>query len=331
MNILITGATGFVGVALTRRLLSQGNHCRCLVRDRQKAESLFGRSSLIEFRVGDLNDSGSLADISKNIDTVYHLAAAGSETIRSRGFEEHIFQTNVRGTENLLRECLSQPVRKLIHFSSTSAMGPIETLLADENTKCRPVTPYQRSKLEGEELVLRYWREYQLPAVVLRPCPVYGPGGKGRLYDITRLVKRGFFPRLGNTQVSIFMVDVRDVVNAALLALSKGRLGDIYIIASEQAYDLDLIHKLISEYLGLRRPSLHVPVALVKAAAFLIEKAADVTRTRPLLRVKDIDAAVAQGSLSIEKAKNLLGFHPEVDLKSGLRDTLRWYRDSGLI
>ena len=331
MNVLITGATGFIGAALTKRLLSLGYHCRCLVRDKNKAENLFGLSPNIDYRVGDLNDSDSLRAITKNRDVVYHLAAAGTQVFRRKGYEDRMFQTNVLGTENLLRECLSHPLRKLIHFSSSSVMGPIATEVANEQTVCRPVNPYQRSKLEGEELVLRFWREHRLPAVVLRPCPVYGPGGKGRLYDIVRLIQKGLLPRFGNRKTSVFLVNVRDVIQAALLAENKAQPGEVFIIASEQAYDMELIRKLILENLGLKRPSLYVPAGLAKTVAFFIEKAADVTRTIPILRVKDIDAAIAEGSFSIEKAKNLLGFHPEVDLKSGLRDTLQWYQENGFI
>lgn len=331
MNVLITGATGFIGTHLTKNLLSQGHRCRCLVRDRKKAEERLGISANTEIFSADLTDQDSLKGITDGVDLVYHLAVAGTLTVHRKNYEEEIYATNVRGTKNLLQECLVKPVRKLIHFSSSSVMGLINRANADETTVCHPLNAYQRSKLEGEQLVLDTWRNHRLPAVILRPCPVYGHGGKGRLYDITRLVKKGIFPRLGKKKATLSLVHVNDVVRAAVLAGLKAPPGEVYFIASEQAYELDYLRKLILDYLGLKRPYLFVPVSLAKGVAFLTEKFADLAGSTPVLRVKDIDAALDKGSLSIEKAKRHLGFHPEIPLESGLRETLEWYKESGFL
>jgi nucleoside-diphosphate-sugar epimerase len=133
----------------------------------------------VELAHGDILAGASLDGNVEGIDIVYHLAAMGHVSAVSKQAFELFRKVNVEGTRNLVKACSRHRISKFIHVSSTAAMGLIKAPIVDETTECRPATPYQKSKRESEQVVLEYWKKEGFPAVIVRPCMVYGPGGKG--------------------------------------------------------------------------------------------------------------------------------------------------------
>ncbi|MBU4444922.1 MAG: SDR family NAD(P)-dependent oxidoreductase, partial [Candidatus Marinimicrobia bacterium] len=131
MNILITGATGFIGSHLTKELCKQGYHCRCLVRNIDKAKEIFKDYKNIEFVIGDITKPETLKNIGNNIDVVFHLAAHGHVAATSEEAFKKFYKINVKGAENLLNECLNKNISKFFHFSSTAAVGLIPDIVVD--------------------------------------------------------------------------------------------------------------------------------------------------------------------------------------------------------
>ena len=329
MNVLITGGTGFVGRHLVRALIEKGALVRMLVRKTSKIEEF--KELGIELVHGDTTKRDSLQGIAKDIDVVYHLAAMGHVSAISKAAYQRFFDVNVNGTNNLAEECCNNKVDKFIHFSSTAAMGLIKKPLVDETMPCRPSTPYQKSKYESEKTILTNWKEKGLPAVILRPCMIYGAGGTGEFTKICRLIKKGLFPKVGRGKNLTPMVYVDDVVQAAILAGERGIPGETYLIASDNSFELDRIRDLILKELGIKRIYPCVPTTLSKIGAWGIESLAKTFGFTPIVTYQNIDSTATDRVFNISKAKRQLGYNPKTSLKDGIRKTLNWYLERGYL
>jgi nucleoside-diphosphate-sugar epimerase len=329
MKALITGGTGFVGRHLVRRLVAQDVDCRLLVRPESDLASLVDLN--LDIVRGDVTEPASLRRVARGIDVVYHLAAEGHVTARSEEAYARFHRVNVEGTRNLAQACRQAPIRRFVHFSSTAAMGLIRRSPIDETVPCQPATPYQRSKWESEQVVLQAYQEYGLPAVVLRPCMVYGPGGRGEFQKFCKLFGRGWFPRLGHTPILLPLVHVQDVVRGALLAGERGDPGEVYLLASATSYSLDRIRQVVLEALGIRRPYFYVPVWAAMAGAYVLYTLARIRGQVPLVTPRNVASTLASRVFDIGKARRHLGYAPQVPLDTGIAETVAWYQEVGIL
>lgn len=329
MNYLITGATGFIGPWLVKRLISEGHSCRCLVRSRVKAEALSGipRIEIIE---GDITDEDSLKDIAVNMDGLFHLATLG-HTHNYKVSPAMFADVNVKGTKNIMNEAVRAGVKKIAHCSSVAAMGICNDVPAREETKCNPHHPYGLSKLGAEEVVHELCMDMKLPAVIIRFSMVYGPGDWRDILRITRLVKRRIIPRIGNRLKLTPLIHVDDAVDGLLLAMEKGKQGETYLITNKNSEPFDKILKIIQETLNISCITVPVPEWAALTAASGIESLCNLFGKPPLVTRKNIESTLADRVFSIEKAQRDLGFNPSVDPERGLRDTVQWYRENGWV
>lgn len=325
---LIIGATGFVGRHLTRELLSRGEACRLLVRPSGDAAEFAGRGD-VEVRRGDVCDPESLRDMADGIQHVYHLAAAGHVTAQSEEAYRTFARVNVDGTRNVMRACAGAGVEKLVHFSSTAAMGLIRKAVVDESDPPEPVTPYQRSKLESERVALGLGAELGIPTVVVRPCMIYGVGGRGEFRKIAVLMRRGLFPKLGRGRNLTPLVHVSDVVEGAVRAANRGRAGEVFLLTSAHSIELDRMRELVMAAWGQRAAYPYVPVWMVLALAGLFEWWAALRGTSPIATRRNIASTAWDREYSIEKARRALGYEPSIGFERGIDETVAWFKEIG--
>lgn len=325
MNILITGATGFIGRHLLKALVKDGHRCRCLVRSPSNVDELFNHSK-IELFEGDVTEHDSLKDVGEGIDVAYHLAAAGHVASVSEEDYKAFFKLNVHGTKNIIEACGRDGVRRFIHFSSTAAMGLIKLPKIDETVPCQPQTPYQKSKYQSELAAFETGKKFGMEVIVFRPCMVYGPGGKGEFLKFCRLIKKGVFPRVGLGQNLTPSVYVLDVVEVAVNALYKGKGRQVYIIASDSSPPLIDIHRSITKALGIKRIYYYVPLWVAYLGAYLLEKLATARNIPPIVSRKNIISVVTGRVFSISKASNELAYKPKSRIETAVQETIRWYQ-----
>ena len=331
MNILITGATGFIGRHLVKTLITNGHNCRCLVRNIGTAEKLFENPGNIEFVTGDIIKPESLIGMAKNIDIVFHLAARGHVTATTKNAYKEFFDINVNGTENVIEECLNENVSKFFHFSSTAAVGLIPDKVVDESTPPQPTTPYQKSKFESETLAMDYFKKKEFPAIILRPCMVYGIGGLGEFYKFTKLIKKGLMPIVGKREKLTPIVHVGDVVAACIKSLSAAKAGETYHICGLKSYPFDTILELINKALQKEKPLPIIPESLVFISVSILEAFSKILNRPPVATRQNIKSTIANRIFSIEKAKRELGYQASVNLETGINDTISWYKSENLI
>jgi nucleoside-diphosphate-sugar epimerase len=321
---LITGATGFIGQYLLRDLLTLGWRCRVLTRtDRPELT----RSGVEVFR-GDITVRSSLKGAVDDIDVVFHLAGAGHVAAVSAEARAHFRAVNVTGVANLLDLCRGWPVRKFVHFSSTAAMGLIKAETLVEDSPPQPHTPYQLSKREGEEVVLHSWQKFNVPAVIIRPCMVYGPGGTGEFAKICRWIAKGIFPRVGRGPSYTPLIHARDVALGARLAAERGRPGEVYLLVGESLPVAEM-RRIVLHALHLRRPYPYVPLRVALTGAALLEWITQrLGKVPPLSRANIISMATGR-RFSIDKARNELGFTPQHLLADSAPEVLAWLKAQG--
>jgi nucleoside-diphosphate-sugar epimerase len=259
MRILVTGASGFIGRALCAQLLAQGHEVSALVR--RAGSQPPGTRAL----AGDLGDGAGLAQALADArpDCVVHLAAE----IASQRSERKLREVNVAGTARLLDACTALAGADLSSgprfvFASTVVTGDAHGALLSEERPLPVQTPYGRSKQEGERLVL----SCGLPAVVIRPSHVYGPGGWYVDELIAHLRQPGRFAVIGSGENLWDVVHVDDVVSALVLSAEHAAPGSTYHVADDEPITFYDFMALTAERLGLGAPR-RVPAALARLMA----------------------------------------------------------------
>lgn len=323
MRYLITGATGFVGPHLIRKLVSLSHTCRCLVRSSGKGKMLEGPN--VEVVKGDITKPETLIGLADGVDCLFHMATLGH--MSNFAVTESMFETvNVRGTMNVMREAMRSGVKRIVHCSSVAAMGICPEVPATEESNCNPHHPYGRSKRRAEEEVLRMVSQENLPAVITRFSMVYGPGDWRDVLKLVRMAKKGLFPKVGNRPKLTPLIHVDDAVQGLLLAAEKGRPGQIYLITNQKSEPFDKLRQIIQKALGVPKIALYVPEWVALTGASLSEGLFRFLGKSPPVTRKNIESTLADRVFSIEKAQRDLGFRPQVDPESGLRDTVLWYK-----
>lgn len=336
-RILLTGATGFLGQHLARGLHAEGHHLRALVRNPDRLQPI---AQLVhETAVGDLTRPDSLRDAVQDIDVIVHAACAVQGTFDSAQDAARAFQAvNVDGTRNLLDALDPARLPRLVHVSSTAAVGPPPAGEMDETVPCRPAAPYQRSKRAAEELVLAYRERHPLQTVILRPCVIAGEGKpRGELLTLLRLVRRGLFPAIGNARAARKpMVLVDDVVQAVARATTANldaipQEERIFFITSGAPHTLGDILDAAGRVMDVRRTHLPIPLPIARIAAAALELGASARpHWNPPLTRDRIRLLIADRFLRIDRARRHLGYAPScTDPEIMLRRTADWHRAHG--
>lgn len=324
--ILVTGSTGFIGGHLIRRLIKQKQRLRILVRKKSQFEKI-GKSIFIEPFYGDLKDLSTLSGIMRGVDVVFHLASVINA---KREYKDIYWNTNVFGTQNLLEIIRKErrQIQKFIFCSSVGAMGPLESIPADECTKCFPHNLYEKSKFEGEKIVRDFIKREGIPVSIVRPSWVYGPGDM-RTLKLFKTIKNRRFIIIGNGKTLIHPVYVEDVVQGLILcAFEKRSEGQTYIIAGERPLAISELVEGIAEYCNSSIPKFHFPLFLAKLIVIPFEIFYVPFSKRAPVSRRSFEFFSKDQSFSISKAKKELGYNPETDLAKGIDTTIRWYREN---
>lgn len=324
MKTLITGATGFIGSHIARVLYEKGRKIKCLVR--KTSQTSFLEALGVELVYGDLLDKSSLQEALEGVDIVYNLAG---EVYAPR--EECYYQVNLMGLNNLLTTCLKSTVRKIIHFSSSSSVGPNqdENTPIDENTPCRPVTPYGKSKLEGEYTIRRFAKENSLPIVIIRPPLVYGPGvsKSSRVLMFLNLINKGLFRIVGDGKNLISLCYIDNLIHGTLKAeAQKNAEGETYFIADERPYSVNEIAETIAREEGKKLSKGHLPIwvaEILSMALVIPSRLFGFTSPLSRNRVKELRNS---WFVDISKAERELGYIPIVKFEDGVSKTVEWFQ-----
>lgn len=251
---LVTGASGFIGRALSLFLKSRGFEVRALLRT--PCDGPWD-----DCYVTDLEREGIPEGLMRSVHGVFHLAGVAHDSIDdSESTRQHYYRINVEATHQLLNLAHLAEVRRFVYFSSVKATGESSVKCLDEDTGGIPVDVYGRSKLEAERLVLEFGKNSGMHVSNIRPALVYGPGVKGNLAQMINGIKAGWFPPLPEFKNRRSMVSLIDVVEAAWLVANDARAnGQTYIVSDGIEYSTRQIYQNMCNALGKPIPSWSTP------------------------------------------------------------------------
>jgi UDP-glucose 4-epimerase len=304
LKILVTGGAGFIGSHLVDRLVDVGYDIRVIDNlSTGSLENIRGHlsSGLVEFFEGDVRDASVVERCMEDVEVVFHLAAVTSVPFSVEN-PKVTFDVNVKGTMNLLRSCSAGKSCRFVFTSSCSVYGEPVFLPVTEEHPTNPISPYAESKLAAEKFCLGSCEKWLCDAVVLRFFNVYGPkqglseyGGVIRFF-IDRCKRKLPLVVYGNGEQSRDFVHVSDVVEALVRSAEcEAAVGEVINVGTGEAIT---INELAEAFLELSNLDLGISYEAARAG--------------------DIKRSYADTS----KAEKLLGYHPKVCLKDGLRDLL---------
>lgn len=318
-RILITGASGFVGYHLVEAALDAGMEVYAAVRASSSVSHL--KHLPVNYVYPDFSQKDELRKLITDHQFDYIIHGAG--ITKARSLQEYN-EVNAEYTRNLAVAAGESevPLRKFVFISSLAAVGPIaydaSWPVPDVETP-QPVTSYGKSKLLAEQYLGAI---SDVPWVALRPTAVYGPREKD-LFVLFKTFKRGFEPYMGRGAQWLSFVYVKDLAQAAILALNAPVKGTIYNISDGNSYDRYALANVIKRHLNLHTFRIHLPLPVIKAVAVISEM---VSRGAPLLNKDKLnELTAANWNCSIEKISQDLGYSPRYDLEKGMQETLDWY------
>ncbi len=300
---LVTGASGFLGWHVARVLLERGHSVRALVRPGSRVTDLD-----VETVTGDLRDRASLDRAVQGCELLFHVAADYRLWARH---PEELYRSNVDGTRNLFEAARAAGIQRAVYTSTVGCIGIPPGGIGDEDT---PVSladmagPYKRSKFQAEQVALQFARD-GFPVVIVNPTAPIGdhdvkptPTGK-----IVADFLAGAMPAFIDTGLNV--VDARDTAEGHWLACQHGRVGQRYILGSENLTLAEILRKL-ARITGRKAPTVRLPYAVAWCAGACSTAWAQITGIAPRVPLDAVRMARKKMWVSHEKAARDLGFHP---------------------
>lgn len=320
MKVFLTGATGFIGGHVARKLRERGDDVIALIRSPEKAVEL--RELGCELVVGDLADTDAIAAGLEGCDAAIHGAAIYEVGIPASR-REAMRRANVVGTEAVLAAALAAGTPRVVYISTIAAFGNTGGNVVDETYR-HPgetfTTYYEQTKYEAHEVARRLIGENGLPCVIVQPAGVYGPGDHSELGNLSKQVLAGRLPLIPFPDFGLVVVHVEDVAVGILLALDRGEVGEQYVLGGDVTTNRELV-QTVAEVGGKKPPTHSLPTALIKGIAPAGSVVGPLLGYPPNMRelISSTDGVTFWASS--EKAKEQLGYAPR-DLRTTISDTL---------
>ncbi|MBA3563495.1 MAG: NAD(P)-dependent oxidoreductase [Gammaproteobacteria bacterium] len=327
MKVLVTGATGFTGKALVRRLIDDGHRVVALdYKEGYKTDEIRGWGA--EVVIGSVTDRAIVDSCMDSVEVVQHLAAAFREMNVPDSYYDEV---NVGGTRTVLEAAHAHGVRKLIYCSTCGVHGNVENPPADEDAPIKPADYYQRTKYQAEPIVAEFTSR-GLNTTTVRPAAIYGPGDPERFFLIFKRVARGWFPMYGNGKTLYHPVYIDNLVDALVLAMDDNRgNGRAFLIADEEYVEIEDLVKRVARAMNREVRIPHFPVLPLVAAGHVCEKLWRPFGVAPPIFPRRVDWYRQNRAFNIDRARRELGYQPKVGLDDGLRRTYEWYRREGFV
>jgi len=314
MKVLITGAEGFIGSHLTEEIIKKGAYVRAFIHYNPFnnwgwLDTLPEKiKSKIEIFSGDIREAYNVYRAMEGIDVVFHLAALVGIPYSYYSPESYV-ATNIMGTVNVLQAARDKKIYKIVHTSTSETYGSALYVPIDEQHPLQGQSPYSASKIGADMMAKSFYCSFKLPVAICRPFNVYGPRQSARAVIptiIIQLLSGKKIIELGSLTPTRDFTYVLDTVNGFIkIAESDTTIGEVINIGSGYEISIGDVANKIAQILNLK--------------AKMVSKK---QRKRPAK--SEVDRLLADNS----KAKKLIGWSPKIDLETGLRMTIKWFKNN---
>jgi len=328
MKVLVTGATGFLGGALTRRLQGMDMQVTALGRNPDALACL--EQQQIKTVRADLVDTETIVDACRGQEVVFHCGALSAPWGKPQDF----YNANVIGTENIIRGCEENRVKRLVHVSTPSiyfGYEPRFNVREDADLPQKPANEYARTKHMAE---MRVDEAFQrgLPVITIRPRAIFGPGDKALLPRLMERLQKGDLRIIGSGKNLADLSHIENVVDALLLCAqaSAHSLGKKYNITNgEQVILWDLI-KRTATALGVPVPEKHIPYPVADGVARIFETVYSLLpgQPEPPLTRYSVGILAIGFTLDISAARHDLGYRPRVSIQEGFDQVVKCWKET---
>jgi nucleoside-diphosphate-sugar epimerase len=320
VKVFVTGATGFIGGEVARQLRQRGDEVVALVRNPAKGTKLTQLGC--ELVAGDLGDEAALRKGMTGCDAVIHAAAMYEVGIPAKQ-RPAMWEANVAGTERVMEAALEERVPRIVYVSTVGIFGNTHGRIVDEtyeNPETDFTSYYEETKLEAHKVVDRMIAERGLPAVIVQPGGVYGPGDTSQVADLLEQFFAGRLPLLPFPELGICMTHVEDIAGGILLGLGKGTPGEAYVISGLATTMREAV-ETVARISGRKAPKRNLPTGLMKAMIPFGPVVGKVMGQPPNLRELISSGDNVTFWAGYAKAERELGYSPR-GMDEGLRQML---------
>jgi dihydroflavonol-4-reductase len=324
VTALVIGANGYLGSHVTRRLVADGGDVRAMVRPGAKTVGI-DDLDVTRFH-GDVFDTDALREAMADVDDVYFCVVDTRGWLRDPA---PLFRTNVEGTRNVLDVALVSGLRRFVYTSSYATVNRRRGRVASEDDVIADVhdkrlTAYVRSRVQSENLVLRYARERGLPAIAMCVSTTYGAGDWGRTPH-GAIIAGAAFGKLPFVMAGIELeaVGVDDAARAMILAAEKGRIGERYLVSDKMITNAEVV-RIAAEAAGVQPPRRSVPLPVSYAMAALGSLKGRLRGTDERLSINSLRLMRAEAPVDCTKARRELGWQPR-PVEESIREAARFW------
>jgi dihydroflavonol-4-reductase len=332
MKAFITGATGQLGTNLVHLLLEQGWQVRALARSQAKAKQFLG-DTRAEIVIGDMENVQGFAHHLDGCDVVFHTAAYFREYFNIGEHWQTLKRINVDATIELMTLAEQKGVKKFIHTSSSGVLGKNPNgKLGDESTppdESAMSNLYFKSKILCEQAIAEWQKTHTMPVVLILPTAMIGTydAGPTGIGEAVISIAKKQFPAI--PPGGFAFVDSRDVAQAMINAVEKGKSGERYII-SEEFHTMQEFTQAVAQAAKVSAPRLTMPYSLAIFVASMSELGARLTASKPLLTKNAVNTMAMAHRVTSQKAQRELGFRARPFVQS-IQDEVAWYKDNGFL
>lgn len=326
MKKLVTGSTGFIGSAIARALISDGEEVKVLIRKTSDTRNIDKLN--VEKAYGDIRDTDSMKKALEGCDTLYLTAAYFAHWASD---PKELYEVNVGGTRATLKAALEAGVEKIVYTSTNNAIaasGPVPANEEKAFNYWESGDHYSMSKYIAENEA-RIFITRGLPVVIVNPTLVIGindikptPSGQ-MIIDVVRQKMPGYIDG------GVNIVDVEDVARGHILAAKKGRVGERYLLGNTNVTVYDYL-KRIADIAGVKPPSLKIPYRVALALGHLFELGASITKKPPVVTASEVRIGKMTEWYDCSKAVQELGL-PQTPIDVTIKKALNWFEANGYL
>lgn len=320
-KVMVTGATGFTGKVLVRKLLKQGLIINAIARKTSNIAPFEGEP-ITWFR-GEVYDKDTVQAAMKDVEYVFHVAAAFRE---AKSTEQDYRNVHLVSTQRIVEEALKNPgFKRLVHVSTMGVHGHIPNPPGNEDSPFSPGDGYQKTKVEAENWLREFTKTQKFPYTIIRPCAIYGPG-EPRLLKLFKMAAGKVFPILGKGKCWYHLVHVEDLTNAIILAATEEKaLGEAFIIGATEPIRLEDMASIMAKEYKTELRVLRLPIGPFFLMGDICEALCKPFKIEPPIYRRRVAFYSKDRNFSTKKMQDVLGYTPLWSNEDGIIESARWY------